>query len=226
MMFAVLDAVLLKPLPFADPERLMWIWATRTDRDKAFFSIPDYVDYRRAMTTLQDVAAYASWGVNLTGGGNPERLQGAKVTAGAFSALGVSAGVGRTLVATDDVPGADRIVVVTDALWRRRFGGARGIVGSRVQLNGEEYEVGASRRAMVSAVLGLAGRLLAVGVPLGLVSAALALQFVLSDAGPGSNDWSMWVLAPAVISGAAVAASCLCARRVLALDPALTSRSE
>ena len=119
----------------------MWIWATRTDRDKAFFSIPDYADYRRATTTLQDVAAYASWGVNLTGGGNLERLQGAKVTAGAFSALGVSAGVGRTLVATDDVPGADRIVVVTDALWRRRFGGARGIVGSRVQLNGEEYEV-------------------------------------------------------------------------------------
>jgi putative ABC transport system permease protein len=139
IVFAVVHAVLLKPLPFADPERLVWIWATRTDRDKAFFSIPDFLDYERGTSTLQDVAAYASWGVNLTGGDRPERLQGAKVTTGALSLLGVPAAAGRVFVAEDGT--ADRVVVLSDALWSRRFGRARDVVGSRVQLNGEDYEV-------------------------------------------------------------------------------------
>jgi ABC-type antimicrobial peptide transport system permease subunit len=86
--------------------------------------------------------------------------------------------------------------------------------------------LGASPSAMVRAVLALTGGLLGIGVPLGLALAGLALPFVLTDLGVDSNDWSVSVLASAVISVAAVAASYLRARRVLELDPALTLRSE
>src|SRR5882672_11643793 len=85
--FSVVDALLLRPLPFRDPARLVWIWSTRTDRDKAFFSIPNFIDTRDQAGTLKELAAFANWSANLTGDGEPERVQGIRMTPNAFRML-------------------------------------------------------------------------------------------------------------------------------------------
>src|SRR5215475_1441000 len=90
--FAVVDAVLVRPLPFRDAGRLVWVWATLTDRDRAFFSAPNFIDLARRTRTLDGIAGIAPWGVNLSDPADArgaERLAGARVTAGALDLLGV-----------------------------------------------------------------------------------------------------------------------------------------
>src|SRR5919109_2842396 len=76
----LLQAVLLRPLPFRDPERLIWVWASRVDRDKAFFSIPEFLDHLAA-TRSGDLVACAQWDTTLAGDGEPERIPGARMAA-------------------------------------------------------------------------------------------------------------------------------------------------
>src|SRR5215510_1911366 len=139
--FSLVDAVLLRQLSYRNPQELVWIWGTRTDLDKAFFCIPDFVDYRDRNRTLEDVAAYANWGANLTDMGTPERLQGIRVTSNTFEMLGVNPAVGRTLRSDDDRPGNEHVVVLTYGLWQRKFGGDRWVIGDSLRLNGEGYTV-------------------------------------------------------------------------------------
>jgi putative ABC transport system permease protein len=138
--FAVVDAILVRSLPFRDPAALVWVWATHTDRDRAFFSIPDFVDLASRARTLEGIAGVAPWGVNLTDpadGRGAERLAGARMTSGGLSLLGVRAAHGRSL-APDDDPHA---VVVSDRLWRRRFAADPALVGRSIVLDGESYAV-------------------------------------------------------------------------------------
>lgn len=139
--FSLVNAVLLRQLAFKAPEQLVWIWSTRTDRDKAFFSIPDFVDYQAQSQSLQEMTAFANWGANLTDGGEPERLIGVRATANVFQMLGVEAAAGRTLMPEDGEPRSQRAVVLSYGLWQRRFGGDRGIVGKNITLNGDSYTV-------------------------------------------------------------------------------------
>jgi putative ABC transport system permease protein len=139
--FSLVNSVLLKRLPFGDAEHLVWIWSTRTDRDKAFYSIPNFIDTRDQNQTLDQIAAFANWGANLTDKGEAERVQGVRLSAHAFEMLGVEAAVGRTLIAEDDRPDKPRVVVVSYGLWQRRFGGERGLIGRTVSLNGDAYTV-------------------------------------------------------------------------------------
>jgi putative ABC transport system permease protein len=139
--FSLVNAVLLRQLPYRDPERLVWIWATLTDRDKAFYSIPNFIDTRDQNQSLEQIAAFANWGVNLTGNGEPERLQGVRLSAHAFQMLGVEAAVGRTLIAEDDQPDKARVVVLSYGLWQRRFAGQREVIGQALTPNGEVYTV-------------------------------------------------------------------------------------
>jgi putative ABC transport system permease protein len=139
--FSVVNAVLLRPLPFKSPEQLVWVWSTRTDRDKAFFSIPNFVDTRDQAVTLDQMAAYANWGANLTEGGEAERLQGVRLTPNALQMLGVEAAVGRTLVPEDGATAIQRVVVLGYGLWQRRFGADRSLLGRTLTLNGEAYTV-------------------------------------------------------------------------------------
>jgi len=141
VMYALVDAVLLKPLPFEDPERLVWIWATRTDRDRAFFSVDDFLDHRAASRTVPEVAAFAALGVHLGGSGPPERLLGARVSASAFRILGVRAARGRALEPADEDPEAEPVAVLAHGVWQRRFGGDPGAVGTVVRLNDEAHRV-------------------------------------------------------------------------------------
>jgi putative ABC transport system permease protein len=141
VMFSVVNAVILRQLPFKDPDRLVWVWSTRTDRDKAFFSVPNLIDYRGQNQTLEEIVAFGNWGANLTAAGDPERLQGIRISANAFQMLGVEAAAGRPLLAEDDQPDKGRVVVLTHGLWRRRFGEDRGLIGKTLTLNGDSYTV-------------------------------------------------------------------------------------
>src|SRR6185503_19998189 len=87
--FSVVNAVLLRALPLKHPEEVMWVWSTRTDRDKAPFTLPDFLDYRDQNQTLEQIAAFCNIGLNLTGNQKTERLQAMRVSANLFELLGV-----------------------------------------------------------------------------------------------------------------------------------------
>ncbi|HEV8200299.1 MAG TPA: ABC transporter permease [Candidatus Polarisedimenticolia bacterium] len=139
--FSIVDAVLLRQLPFREPDRLVSVAARHADRGRYPFNLPDFLDYRDRNRTLAGLAAYGSWSINLTGTGDPERLSGLRVSAGLFDLLGTRPIAGRALLPADDEPGHQRVVVLTHALWQRRFGGDPGIVGRSILLNGAGYEV-------------------------------------------------------------------------------------
>ena len=138
--FSVVDAVLLRALPFREPHRLMWISSVRPQRDDAPFSLPEYMDYAERARTV-DIAGFTSWNASLATTSVAQRLQGMRISANAFGVLGVSPTAGRLLQPTDDLPDAARVVVLSHAFWLNRFGGNRGVVGQSLRLNGEEYQV-------------------------------------------------------------------------------------
>jgi len=140
LVFTLVQTALVLSLPFEDPGSLIWMYNARTERERAPFSIPDLDDYRRANTTLANLAVFTNWAANLTGSGAPERLEGTRVSGNFFQVLGARAWLGRTLEPRDE-DGEARVVVLTHGLWQRRFGGDIGIVGREVTLNGAAYTV-------------------------------------------------------------------------------------
>ncbi len=139
--FSVVRAVLLAPLPYRAPDRLAWVWATRVDRDRAFFSIPNFLDTREAAHSFERLAAFSPWAPTLSGDGEPERLDAVRVNGDAFPVLGAGAALGRSLGASDSEPVAARVAIVSHGLWMRRFGGDSSMVGRKLLLNGESYVV-------------------------------------------------------------------------------------
>lgn len=139
--FSMVNTVILQQLPFKDPEQLVWIWSSRTDRDKAPFSIPDFVDLKEQNKSLQPMIALNDWSANLTNSGDPERLLGVRISADAFEMFGVNATIGRTLIPQDDSAESQRVVVLTYGLWKGRFGGDVSMIGRTITLNGDSYIV-------------------------------------------------------------------------------------
>jgi hypothetical protein len=92
--FSMVNAVLVRQIPFQDPERLVWIWSTRTDRDKAFFCLPDLADFEERNRTLVEMVAFSPWGANFVGITPAERFAGVRVSAKVFRVLGVQAALG------------------------------------------------------------------------------------------------------------------------------------
>jgi len=136
--FTVVHAVMLRPLPYPEPSRLVAIDQRHVDGGLEFATWPDYSDWRRA-SSLAAIGGAWSAVYNLTGIDEPERLGGAAVTASLFNALGVEPALGRSFV---EGPNEDvRVVVLSHRLWQRRFGGALDVVGRRVELNGQPYTV-------------------------------------------------------------------------------------
>ena len=139
--FSVVNTVLLRPLPWSEPDRAVMIWSKWTAFDKTWVATGEVVDYRRRAQTLSEVAAWGEGQVNLTGDGDPERVAAANVTANLFPTLGVGAMMGRTFSAAEDVRNGPNVVVLGHALWSRRYAADPGIVGRTVQINGDAYEV-------------------------------------------------------------------------------------
>ena len=139
--FSVVNAVLLKPPLYKNPEELVWIWATRKNVPRAFYSIPNFNDTRAQSQTINSWIAFSTWGANLLGPSETERLQGIKISSGALQDLGVVAATGRILMTNDEKPDSARVVMLSYGVWQRRFGGDPRIIGSTQILNGDTYTV-------------------------------------------------------------------------------------
>jgi putative ABC transport system permease protein len=141
--FSVVNGVLLRPLPYPDADRLMVIWGDlrRPGINDIPASAGEYVDYRDRSHAFEQVAAYDTVGFNLTGGGEPERVEGAVVSTTFFTLLGASAQVGRTFVPAEDQPGRDDVVVLSHSLWTRRFSANPAIVGQTIPVDGRPTQV-------------------------------------------------------------------------------------
>ena len=140
--FAVVNSVLVRALPFASPDRLVWIASVRPDNPNAPFTLPEFMDYRSRARTLSGLAAYANWSASLVGAnGITERLQGVRISANAFDVLGVSPAAGRLLNESDDRPEASAVVILSYRLWHRQYGGSADIVDKAVRINGESFVV-------------------------------------------------------------------------------------
>ncbi len=141
--FSVVNTILLRPLPYKDPERLVMVWedASRHGYPRDTPAAANFVDWRDQSQVFEGMAAIADESFNLTGSGDPERLEGRRVSASMFPLLGVEPQIGRVFTATEDQPGAHRVVLLSYAFWQRRFGGDPGIVGRALTLNGESYVI-------------------------------------------------------------------------------------
>ncbi|MGI9165353.1 MAG: ABC transporter permease, partial [Pyrinomonadaceae bacterium] len=136
--FSVVNALLIKPLPFPDLERIVAIWETQPSRGvvRNEASMANYLDWRAQNETFQQMALYRWWSTNLTGLETPERIQGFLVTGDFLDVLGVKPALGRGFAADEDQPGKDAVVILDHGLWQRRFGADPGIVNKTITLNG------------------------------------------------------------------------------------------
>ncbi len=140
--FSVVNSVLLKPLPYKNPERLVMMNHHYPKLDlKASVSAIGYTHYRDNNQTFENITAFTNWQVNLTGAGEPERLSGLAVTPTFFPTLGIDPARGRGFSNDEDKPGQNKVVVLSDGLWRRRFGQDPNILNQTLTLNGESYNV-------------------------------------------------------------------------------------
>src|SRR5262245_23336399 len=141
--FSVVDAVLLRPMPYPDAERLVILWSTGSGENSAFgSSMPDYREWRDQNRTLEGLAGFYYGDFNLSpGGGEPERVQGAYVTSNLFNVLKVSPALGRLFTPEEDQFGRHRVVLLSHGLWQRSFGGDRSIIGREIKLGGESFTV-------------------------------------------------------------------------------------
>ena len=140
--FSVVNTVLLRPLPYKQPGELVTVQHHYPSLElDAPVSAPGFREYRDNTHVFDKVAVEASWAANLTGVGDPDRLRGGRVSGLYFQTMGVPAALGRTLLPEEDEPGRNHVVVLSDGLWKRLFGGQRSIIGSTVSLNSEAYTV-------------------------------------------------------------------------------------
>src|SRR5215213_8525161 len=141
--FSVVNSVLLRPLPYEDPERLVMVWedASKSGHPRDTPTAANYADWRDQNQVFDGMAAMTDESFNLTGAGDPERLEGMRVSASLFPLLGVEPQLGRVFTAAEDQPGSQPVVLLSYGLWQRRFGGDHNIVGQALTLNGESYSV-------------------------------------------------------------------------------------
>ena len=140
--FSVVDAVLLKPLPYADAQQLVVLKASTASRPDRAVAFPDFLDWRARQSSFEDLAATLIIGGVLSGDGrDAERVFGRAVTRQFFATLGAPLQHGRTFTAEEDQPGGARVIVFSHAVWQRRYGGAPDIVGRAANYNGESYTI-------------------------------------------------------------------------------------
>jgi putative ABC transport system permease protein len=142
--FSVVNAILLRPLPYRDPQRLLMIWENHQQRggpEREWASPADLRDWREQPQSFDYVCGLLGWGPTLTSGDEPEDLQGAAVSYDIFKSLGVEPAIGRSFSADEDRAGAPRVVMLSNRLWQRRFGSDAGIVGKNIALSGESFGV-------------------------------------------------------------------------------------
>src|SRR5688572_9311913 len=141
--FSVVDAVIVRPLPYPDPDRLLVLYQQhqRADVGRTRAAPLDFLDWRARSRSFASMAAHVGTGFTLTGGGDPELVIGQLVSAELFDVLGVRPRLGRAFRPEEATAGRDRVMLLGHALWQRRFGGDRSVVGRTVTANGQPYTV-------------------------------------------------------------------------------------
>jgi predicted permease len=140
--FSVVRSLLLEPLPFPEPDRLVMLWEADATNPSltTIVSAPNYLDWRRTARAFEETAIWEQLSFNLSGDGEAERVPGMRVSASVFPMLRVRPQLGRAFTPAEDEPGHD-VVVISDALWRRRFGARSDIIGQSMRVNGRRFEV-------------------------------------------------------------------------------------
>lgn len=143
LLFSVVHAVLVREPPFPEPSRLVVVWEKNIprNRDQNVVSPANFMAWRERNQVFEQMAAFIPWEMNLTGGGEPERIKVGLTTPSLFSILGTPAAMGRALVEEDGREGSEDVLVLSDGFWRRRFGADPAILGKTVSLNGEPAEI-------------------------------------------------------------------------------------
>ncbi len=139
--FSVVNAILLKPLPYKDPQQLVIVYSTAPGDPRDFVSQPDLDDWRASAQSFSGFASFVPQSVNLTGTETPDRVIGSFVSSNYFDLLGVKTARGRSFLAGEDKQGAGGTAVITDGLWHRRFGADANVIGRKLIFNGEPYTV-------------------------------------------------------------------------------------
>jgi putative ABC transport system permease protein len=142
--FSLVNAVVIRPLPFPDPDRLVWVFGNiRNGGSRASVSPPDFLDYRSQNKTFEQFAASGTQplAVNLTGSGEPERIFASAVTGNYFDTFGITPAIGRAFTLDNEKPGSDQVTVLSHAFWQKRFGGDPNIVGKTITLDSKSYQI-------------------------------------------------------------------------------------
>lgn len=143
VLFGVMDALVLKPLPFPDPDRIVLLWQSRLEdpADLTDTAPANFVDWRRDNRSFASLAAYSATAYNLSEDGPPAEVSGARVTPGFFASLGVTPRLGRDFSETEGVGAGARVAILSHNLWMRRFGGSPTVLGKRILLGDASYLV-------------------------------------------------------------------------------------
>ena len=142
VVFSVVNAVLLRPLPYSRPDRIMLIWETRANVRQNVVGAHEFPVWARANTSFSDMAAIIfNEGVHLTGAGDPKAMLGVRVSEPFFRVMGVSPAIGRTFTKEEDAPGRGQVAVISDRLWRERFGGQSSALGRDIVLDGQPHRI-------------------------------------------------------------------------------------
>jgi len=141
--FSVVNAVLLRPLPYRDAQHIVTIWQNNSKAgvSRNDVSPANFLDWQEQSRSFESMAGIEPFGFSMIGNGEPERFTSWLVTAGFFETLGTNAFRGRTFAAQDYQPGNERVIVISHGLWQRRFGGNQNLVGQKLTLNGQPYTV-------------------------------------------------------------------------------------
>jgi putative ABC transport system permease protein len=142
--FSVINAVLVRALPYEKPEQVVWMWGDIRGRtSQASVSPPDFLDYRQQNQSFEHLAAAISIPVssNLTSSGEPERISGAAITTNYFQALGIKPALGRDFIVEEEQAGQGQVVILSHHLWQRRFGGDKAILNQPLTLDGKSYTI-------------------------------------------------------------------------------------
>ncbi len=141
--FSVVNGVLLRPLPYQNPDHLVMIWGNflKLNIERLSAKAAEYEDYRAQNKMFAEVAAFENQSLNLAGGDRAERITAARITPNLFPMLGAQADHGRGIATDENQPGRDKVIVLSHGLWQRRFGGQTSAVGQTLRLNEQDYTV-------------------------------------------------------------------------------------
>jgi hypothetical protein len=140
-MFSIVNSVLLRPIPYPAPERVLMLYTSMPQFDDASTSYPNFLDWQQRSRSFEHLAAFRSDTFHLTGDGNPERLRGQMASSTFFAVMGAQPIAGRVFTADEDRKGAAPVAVLTSDLWRTRFAGDPGVIGRTMILNEHVYTI-------------------------------------------------------------------------------------